>query len=451
MQYLCGPMKVELTGHYGVWRLVRTSLPLIVMMIITSIYTVTDGFFVSNFAGTTAFASLNLVWPVIALLSALGLMTGTGGSALVSKLLGEGSGDKARSVFTMIIFLTTVAGVICSILLLLLMKPLVLALGAEGEMVRLSARYGRIVACGLPGLALQMAFQSFYMTAERPQLGTVMSLICGVLNIVLDALFVIVFHWGLTGAAIATAIALDAGGAYPLIHFASKRNSSHLRFVRFPSIDWKSIVKTCTNGMSEYVGNIALNIVSIGYNFQLMKYVGENGVSAYGIIMYLGFILAAVFIGYNLCVSQIIAFNYGARNREELRSLLRKSIGIMAVGGLLLTGMAEFFAPSIAGFFVGYNQELCDLTVRALRIYMLCFLLSGFNMFCSAWFTALNNGLVSAVAAFTRTLVFELASVFVLPVFLGIDGIWMSVNVAEVLAFILAIILVLHYRKRYIG
>lgn len=444
-------MKVELTGHYGVWRLVRTSLPLIAMMIITSVYSVVDGFFVSNFAGTTAFASLNLVWPVIALLSALGLMTGTGGSALVSKLLGEGSGDKARSVFTMVIFLTTVAGVICSILLLLLMKPLVLALGAEGEMVRLSVRYGRIVACGLPGLTLQMAFQSFYMTAERPQLGTVMSIVCGVINIVLDALFVAVLGWGLTGAAIATTISLSAGGIYPLIHFASKRNSSHLRFVSFPSIDWKSIAKTCTNGMSEYVGNIALSIVSIGYNFQLMKYVGENGVSAYGIIMYLAFILAAVFIGYNLCVSQIIAFNYGARNRDELRSLLRKSTGIIAVGGLLLTGMAELFAPAIAGLFVGYDPELCDLTVRALRIYMLCFLLSGFNMFCSAWFTALNNGLVSAVAAFARTLVFELASVFILPAFLGIDGIWMAVNVAEVLAFILAIILVLNYRKRYIG
>lgn len=444
-------MKVELTGHYGIWRLVRTGLPSIAMMIITSVYSVVDGFFVSNFAGTTAFASLNLVWPVIALLSALGLMTGTGGSALVSKLLGEGNGDKARSVFTMIVFLTFVAGVIFSILLLVLMKPLVLALGAEGEMVRLSVRYGRIVACGLPGLTLQMAFQSFYMTAERPQLGTVVSIVCGVINIVLDALFVAVFGWGLTGAAIATAIALAVGGAYPLIFFASKRNNSHLRFVKFSSIDWKSIAKTCTNGMSEYVGNIALSIVSIGYNFQLMKYVGENGVSAYGIIMYLAFILAAVFIGYNLCVSQIIAFNYGARNRAELRSLLRKSVGIIAVSGLLLTGMAEIFAPAISRLFVGYDPELCDLTVRALRIYMLCYLICGFNMFCSAWFTALNNGLVSAVASFARTLVFELASVFILPIFLGIDGIWMAVNVAEVLAFILSATLILCFKGKYLG
>ena len=444
-------MRIELSGHYGVWRLVRTSLPSIAMMLITSVYSIIDGFFVSNFAGTTAFAALNLVWPVIALLAALGLMAGTGGSALVSKLLGEGNADKARSIFTMIVFLSTAAGIICSVLLLVFMKPLVIALGAQGDMVGHAVRYGRIVSLGMTGYILQMTFQSFYMTAERPELGTRMSLVCGCLNILLDALFIAGFGWGLTGAAIATAIALAVGGIYPLVYFSSDRNRSHLRFVPFGSIDWKAIGKTCTNGMSEYVGNIALSIVSIGYNFQLMKYAGEDGVSAYGIIMYIGFILAAVFIGYNLCVSQVIAFNYGAGNREELRSLLHKSLGIIGVSGILLTSLAEIFAPAISRIFVGYDPALCELTVRALRIYMLCFLLSGFNMFCSAWFTALNNGLISAVAAFARTLVFELASVFVLPVFFGIDGIWMAVNVAEVLAFILASALILGYRERYLG
>ena len=444
-------MRVELTGHYGVWRLIRTSLPLIAMMIITSIYSVVDGFFVSNFAGSTAFASLNLIWPVIALAGAIGLMSGTGGSALVSKLLGEGNDDRARSVFTTIVLITSATGVILSVILFLLMEPLAIALGAEGAMIGKAVTYGRITVAGLPGYILQMTFQSFYMTAEKPQLGTVMSIICGCVNILLDALFIALFGWGLAGAAIATALSLAAGGAYPLYYFSSRRNRSHLRFVAIKSVDWKSIGRTCTNGMSEYVGNIALNIVSIGYNFQLMRYAGENGVSAYGIIMYVGFILAAIFIGYNLCVSQVIAYNYGAGNREELRSLLHKSLGIIGVSGILLTVTAELSAPAIAGLFVGYDPELCDLTVRALRIYMLCFLLCGFNMFCSAWFTALNNGIVSAVAAFARTLVFELASVFVLPAFLGIDGIWMAVNVAEVLAFILSAVLILCYRERYLG
>lgn len=295
-----------------------------------------------------------------------------------------------------------------------------------------------------------MAFQSFYMTAERPELGTRMSIICGCMNIALDAVFILGFGWGLTGAALATAISLATGGIYPLCFFASGRNCTHLRFVKISGWDWNSILKSCSNGLSEYVGNVALSIVSIGYNLQLMRYIGEDGVSAYGILMYVGFIFGAVFIGYNLCVSQVIAFNYGAGNRAELRSLLRKSLGLIALSGVVLTGLAELTAPWLAAIFVGYDGQLCQLTVHALRIYMLSFLLCGFNMFCSAWFTALNNGLVSAMAAFVRTLVFELAMVFILPAIIGMDGIWSAVCVAEVLAFVMTCALIWGFRKRYL-
>ena len=444
-------MNVELSGHYTVGRLVRTSLPIIAMMIVTSVYSIVDGYFVSNFAGSTEFAALNLVWPALALISAIGLMVGTGGSALVSKTLGEGNKEKACSLFTQLIQVCLASGVIFTVLLFVFMRPMVIALGAEGDMVDLAVRYGRIVVVSMPTFILQMAFQSFFMVAERPQNGTRMSIICGCLNIALDALFVVVFKWGLTGAAIATSAALVAGGVYPLAFFASKKNDTQLKLVKFKGFDIASLIKTCTNGMSEYIGNIALNIVSIGYNLQLMKYIGENGVSAYGIIMYVGFIFAAVFIGYNICVSQVISFNFGAGNRGELRSLLRKSLLIISIAGVVLTLTSELSAPLLAKIFVGYDPDLCILTVRALRIYMLSFLLCGFNMFCSAWFTALNNGLVSAVAAFVRTLVFELVTVFILPGLVGIDGIWCSVCVAEVLAFVLSAILVLSYRKRYIS
>lgn len=443
-------MKVELAGHYTVRRLVLTSLPPIAMMIITSIYSIVDGYFVSNFAGTTEFAALNIVWPALALVSAVGLMIGTGGSALVSRTFGEGDSERACAIFTHLIRICLEAGVLVTVLLFIFMKPVVVALGAEGGMVPLAVMYGRIVVVSMPLFILQMAFQSFYMTAERPELGTRMSILCGALNIALDALFIIGFGWGLLGAALGTTIALAAGGIYPLIFFSSKRNRTHLKFVRVRGRDWKAIFKSCTNGMSEYVGNVALNVVSIGYNLQLMKYIGENGVSAYGIIMYVGFVFAAVFIGYNLCVSQVIAFNYGAGDKTELRSLLRKSLGLIAVAGLVMTAFAEIFAPSMSGLFVGYDPELCRLTQHALRIYMLSFLLCGFNMFCSAWFTALSNGLVSALVAFIRTLVFELATVFILPSIMGIDGIWCSVCVAEVLAFILAASLVWGFRKRYL-
>lgn len=443
-------MKVELAGHYSVGRLAKTSLPTIAMMIVTSIYSIVDGYFVSNFAGSTEFAALNIVWPALALVSAVGLMIGTGGSALVSKTIGEGDIEKADSIFTLLIRISIAAGLAFTVLLFIFMKPAVMALGAEGDMIPLAVGYGRIVVLSMPAFILQMAFQSFYMTAERPQLGTRMSLICGCANIALDALFILVFGWGLLGAAAGTAIALALGGIYPILYFSSKRNNSHLRFVKIRGIDWKALLKTCTNGMSEYVGNIALNVVSIGYNLQLMKYIGENGVSAYGIIMYVGFIFAAVFIGYNLCVSQVIAYNYGAGDRQELRSLLSKSLALIGMAGVIMTALAEVSAPWLSRLFVGYDAELCSLTGHALRIYMLSFLLCGFNMFCSAWFTALNNGLVSAMAAFARTLVFELTTVFVLPSLVGIDGIWYAVSVAEILAFIMSFFLIFGFRKKYL-
>ena len=442
-------MKVELSGHYGYGRIVRTMTPMVAMMLVTSIYSIVDGFFVSNFAGSTAFAAMNIIWPGLAIVVALGLMIGSGGSALVSKLLGEGRAQKACETFTMLTCVSLVAGICFAVLLFIFMKPLCIALGAEGEMVHFAVTYGRIVTVALPLYLIQMEYQSFYMTAEKPQLGTMMSIICGVLNIALDALFVVVFGWGLTGAAVSTAISLSVGGLFPIFFFFSRRNDTHLRYCGPRKIDFRSLGKACSNGLSEYVGNIAFNIIAICYNLQLMKYIGEAGVTAYGIIMYVGFIFGAVFIGYNMGISQVIAYNYGAGNKAELRSLLRKSLVLIALGEVLLTVVAEVSAPVLARTFVGYDADLTALTTHATRIYMLSFLLCGFNMFTSAWFTALNNGTVSAVAAFTRTLVFELAAVFVLPLLMGIDGIWCAVSVAEVLAFALTVSLILGFRRRY--
>lgn len=443
-------MKVELAAHYGYRRLVRSSLPTIAMMIITSVYSIVDGFFISNFAGSTPFAAMNLIWPVLGILSATGLMIGTGGSALVSKTLGEGDNERACGIFTMLVLISTLTGIVLAAGFFIFMKPLVIALGAQGDMIPYAISYGRIVILAMPAFILQMTFQSFYMTAEKPELGTIMSILCGCINIVLDAVFIVGFGWGLTGAAVATATSLFVGGAYPLLYFSSKKNTSNLRFIYISGIDKGALIKSSTNGMSEYVGNIALNIVGLAYNLQLMKHIGENGVSAYGIIMYIGFIFAAVFIGYNLCVSQVIAYHFGAGNKAELRNLLKKSLILIGAGGIIITVVAEVAAPLIAHIFVGYDSALCELSTRATRIYMLSFLICGFNMFCSAWFTALNNGIVSAAAAFARTLVFELGAVLIVPGILGIDGIWMSVNIAEILALILSAILIFAFRKRYL-
>lgn len=419
------------------------------MMIVTSIYSVVDGIFVSNFAGTDAFAGMNLIWPAIALISSLGIMIGSGGSALVSKTFGEGDPARANRIFSMLIRLAIIVGSVLACVMFILMPKVVRMLGADEALMGHAITYGRIVISVMPLHMLQLAFHPFYMVAEKPRLGTAMSLICGCFNIVLDALLIIVFKMGLAGAAIATAISISVGGAYPLWFFYSRRNRTQLKFTPCHN-DWRSIGKSLGNGMSEFVGNIALSVISICYNWQLMRLIGADGVSAYGIIMYLGFIFAAVFIGYNMGISQVISFNYGAGNKAELRSLLKKSLVLVGIAGIAMALLSVLFAGTVADVFVGKYAELHALTEHATRIYMASFLICGFNLFTSAWFTALNNGTVSAIAAFVRTLVFELAAVFILPYFFGVEGIWYSVDAAEILALFLSASLILAYRKRYL-
>ena len=436
-------------GHYGYRRILKELWPMVLMLMVTSVYSIVDGWFISNFAGSTAFAAMNIIWPAVAIISALGLMVGAGGSALVSKTFGEGDTERGNHLFTMLIRLTFIAGAVISAVLFFFMRPVAEVLGAEGEMVRYAVIYGRILTAALPVYMLQMALQPFFMVAGRPELGTVTSIACGLTNIVLDALFVAGFGWGLTGAAIATAASFLVGGAISTVFFASRRNSTPLRFIHDSPEDWPAIGKSLSNGLSEFVGNISFNIVGICYNLQLMKYIGENGVSAYGVLMYVGFIFGSVFIGYNMGISQVISFKYGAGDKEELKSLLHKSCVLIGIAGIVITAAVELLAPLLSRLFVGYYPALRDLTTYALHIYMISFLICGFNMFASAWFTALNNGPVSAVISFTRTLVFELGCVFILPLVFGIDGIWLAVNVAEVLALILSLSLVLGLRKRY--
>lgn len=441
-------MKIALHGHYGYRRLVRSSIPSIVMMLVGSIYSVVDGLFVSNFVGTTAFAALNVIWPAVMIIGALGLMVGTGGTALVSMTKGMGEAERANVLFSMLIRFTILIAVVFMIPLYLLMDPLARMLGAEGEMVHQCVIYGRICTVGLPGFMLQMCFQSFYMTAEKPQLGTIMSIVCAVTNIALDALFIVVFHWGLAGAAAASMTACFVGGFFPLWYFRSRFNNSSLRLVRAP-FERKPILKASSNGLSEYVGNISWNVLAICYNLQLLKMMGENGVAAYSVLLYYGYIFAAVFFGYNLTVTPIIGYNYGAEDKAELRSLLRHSIFLLLGLGSLMTLVSELLAEPAARLFVGYDPELSALTKHAIRLYMISFFIAGVNIFTSSWFTGLNNGKVSAVVSFIRNLVFELGFVFLLPVLIGPDGIWLAVDAADFCCLILSAALILAYRKRY--
>lgn len=440
-------MKIKLSDHFTYSKLLRFVFPSIIMMVFTSIYGVVDGLFVSNFAGKTAFASINLVMPFVMILGGIGFMIGTGGTALVSKVLGEGKKEKANEIFTMMIIFTLLLGALLSVIGVVSMPWVAKFLGATEEMMADCILYGRIVTGFTVAFMLQNVFQSFLIAAEKPKLGLLATVLAGVTNMVLDAVFIIVFKWGVAGAAIATGLSQCVGGIFPLIYFLRK-NSSLLRLTK-TKLEIKPILNACGNGSSELMSNISSSVVSMIYNFQLMKYVGEDGVSAYGVLMYVQFIFVAIYIGYAIGCAPITGYHFGARNHNELKNMLRKSSFLSAVSGVVLTILAIALSSPLAKLFVGYDKELYELTRHAFRLFAYSFLLAGFNIFTSSFFTALNNGAVSAAISFMRTLIFQTSSVLILPIFLGVDGIWWAITVAEFFAFILSLIFLFAKRKKY--
>lgn len=440
-------MNIQLSSHFTYKKLLRFTLPSIVMMIFTSIYGVVDGFFVSNFVGKTSFAAVNFIMPFLMMLGAVGFMFGTGGSALISKTMGEGKNEKAKRLFSLFVYVSAVCGVLIAVLGILFLRPVASLLGAEGAMLENCVTYGRIILAALPAYILQYEFQSFFVTAGKPQLGLAVTVAAGVTNMVLDALFVAVLPFGLTGAAAATAISQMVGGIVPLIYFG-RSNSSLLQLTK-TEFDGRSLRKACANGSSELMSNISMSTVSMLYNVQLMRYAGEDGVAAYGVLMYVNMIFLAAFIGYSVGMAPLVGYHYGAGNHKELGSLLKKSLTIIGICSVLMVISGELLARPLALLFVGYDQELLSLTLRGFVIFSLSFLFAGMAIFGSAFFTALNNGLVSALIAFLRTLVFQVATVLILPLLWGIDGVWASIVAAELLAAVVTVIFLASQRKKY--
>lgn len=440
-------MNIKLSEHFGYKKLLRFTLPSIIMMVFTSIYGVVDGFFVSNYAGKTQFAAVNLIMPFLMIFGAVGFMIGTGGSALVSMKLGQKKPEKANEIFSLLIYGLIVVGLVFTVVGIAAMRPVAHKLGATADMLDYCVTYGRIIMVALVPFMLQNVFQSFLVTAEKPQLGLYITISVGVTNMVLDWLFLAVFQMGIAGAALATSISQFIGGVIPLVYFILP-NKSPLRLGR-THFDGKAILKASTNGSSEFMTNVSMSVVNMLYNFQLIKLAGQNGVSAYGVIMYVNMFFVAIYLGYSIGSAPIVAYHYGAENTDELKGLLKKSLRIIFTAALFITVLAQILAPVLSSIFVGYDKELYKLTEHGFRIYAISFMLVGFNIYASSFFTALNNGLISALISFGRTLVFQILSVLILPIFFDINGIWSSIVVAEVLALVLSAVCFIKFRKKY--
>lgn len=440
-------MKIQLSDHFTTGRLIRFVLPSVAMMIFTSIYGVVDGLFVSNYVGKTPFAALNLIMPMLMMLGTIGFMVGTGGSALVAKTLGEGDKERANRYFSLLVYSAIVGGVVLSVLGIIFARPLALLFGADEDMLEYCVIYARIILLALVPFILQNIFQSFLITAEKPKFGLIITISAGVTNIVLDFLLVGVLRLGLEGAAAATAVSQIVGGITPLIYFCRKNNSL-LRLGK-TKFEFKILWRTCSNGFSEFMTNISLSIVNIIYNKQLMEMAGQDGVSAYGVIMYVNFIFVAIFIGFSIGSAPIVSFHYGAKNERELQGLLKKSLLIIVATGAALTAISQALAYPLSTLFVGYDEGLFKLTLHGFRLYSISYFICGYNIYASSFFTSLNNGVVSAVISFSRTFVFQVSMLFILPLFLKNDGIWLAIVAAELLGLAVTVFFIISQRDRY--
>jgi len=440
-------MSIGLGEHFTYNKLLRFVLPSIIMMIFTSIYGVIDGLFISNFVGKTAFAAVNFIMPVTMGMSAVGFMLGAGGSALVAKTLGEGDNAKANGYFSLFLYFTIGCGIVLTVLGQIFIQPLAIVMGATADMLEPAVTYGRILMCTVTAFMVQNFFQTFFVTAEKPKLGLYVIVLAGVTNIVLDAFFVALFRWGVVGAAVATATSQLVGAVVPVAYFARKNSS----LLKLGKTKWcgKAIAKAVTNGSSELLTNVSMSVVNILYNAQLLKYIGENGVAAYGMIMYVSFVFIAIFLGYSMGSAPLVGFNFGAQNKKELKNLFKKSLVVILCACVCLVGVAFLLSHPLAQIFVGYDAELFALTKHAFRIYCLSFLFSGFNIFASAFFTALNNGFISAILSFLRMFLFQIVCIYALPAIFGIEGIWFSVVVAEMLCLVVSVAFIIKNKNKY--
>lgn len=440
-------MKIQLSDHFTYGRLLRFMLPSIIMMIITSIYSIVDGLFVSNLVGELALSAVNIVFPITMIIGSFGFMLGTGGSAVVARTLGEGKEELANRYFSMIIMVVVLLGAFLTVLSVIFVEPLVRLAGASDLLMEDSIVYGRIMLAGSVAFMLQTTFQSFFVVAEKPHMGLALTIAAGVTNMILDYVFIKVMEMGIAGAGLATIIGYAVGGMIPLVYFICKKDNG-IRLVR-PKFYGNILLKSCTNGSSEMMNTVASSVISMLYNIQLMKILGESGVAAYSVMMYVDFIFLGAFLGFSMGSAPVVSYHFGADNREELKNIFKKSMYIIGCASVAMVVIAELLSKPLSAIFVGYNGELMKMTVHGFRLFALNYLICGVNVYASAFFTALSNGKISAFISFMRSLILRGGMVLLLPLFWGVDGIWLAVVAAEGISVVISVVFLVAKRKQY--
>lgn len=438
---------MQFDQHFTYKKILHATFPPIIMMLFTSLYSVVDGLFLSNLAGKDAFAAVGFITPYLMMFNSIGFMFGTGGSALIAKKLGEKNSEDANEIFTTLVFSSALTGVILTVLGQIFLLPAATLQGASGKLLENSLAYGRIYLLGTSACVVQFEFQALYATSGKSRLGLISAVISGLLNIFLDALFLGAFSWGIKGAAVATILSQWFGGLFPFI-FYGRKNSSHLRLIK-SRFRGRELLKICANGSSETVNNLSISAVSLFYNIQLIAYAGPDGIAAYGIMNYVSFLFTAVFWGYISGIAPVISYHFGAENRKELQSLLRKSLILVSCCSITMFLLSELLAGPISMIYAGYSPELMTLSVHGFRLFAFSFIFSGLSIFFSSFFTALNNGLISAILSASRVFLFQIPAVLLLPLIWKLDGIWLSVGIAECMCVLLGIFFLIKNRKRY--
>lgn len=441
--------RIKLSDHFTYIRLLRFTMPTILMLLSASLYGVVDGLFIANCAGKTAFAAVNLIWPFPMLLGAIGYMFGAGGCALVSKTMGEGYYERARSYFTMLTITAVACGFLFASIGIFFIDDIANMLGAKSGMIHVNCVvYGRYIMAAMPLFILQCMFQPYMIAAEKPKWGLAIIFVAGCVNVLLDYYFLYNKNMGVAGAGLATMISQAVGAVLPMFLFVGKKHSK-LYFVSKIKIEPLVLAKTCANGASEFIVNASMPFVNLLYVYALWKVAGEDGVGAYGVIMYVNIVFFSFYNGLAMGSSPIISFHYGAHQMYEVRNVKRIVFCLLSISGLLLFVVAELTSPMIAGLFSKGDEVFGDIIERSFSLYALSFLFAPYNIYASAFFTALNNGKVSAAISFSRILFFQVGALLTLPIWFGIDGFWMALPIAEVLCLGLSIFLYLKFKPLY--